>query len=92
MSCNHPSEQIGTRRDRITRHGALSSAVLCAFGLLELDGRDLRREPIAKRKAMLAQLLKGQQMSIVPNEVYEEHGAIARARPKRIGGANFDLT
>jgi ATP-dependent DNA ligase len=30
----------------IRRHGALTSAVLCAFDLLELDGRDLRREPI----------------------------------------------
>jgi ATP-dependent DNA ligase len=30
----------------IRRHGALASAVLCAFDLLELDGRDLRREPI----------------------------------------------
>ena len=27
----------------IRRHGALASAVLCAFDLLELDGRDLRR-------------------------------------------------
>ena len=31
------------------RHGALSTAVHCAFDLLELDGRDLRREPIEKR-------------------------------------------
>jgi hypothetical protein len=29
----------------IRRHGALASAVHCAFDLLELDGRDLRREP-----------------------------------------------
>src|SRR5262249_23791671 len=37
--------------DLIRRNGALASAVLCAFDLLELDGRDLRREPIEKRKA-----------------------------------------
>jgi hypothetical protein len=42
--------------DLIRRHGALASAVLCAFDLLELDGRDLRRE---------GKLLKGQQTSIV---------------------------
>ncbi len=30
----------------IRRHGAPASAVHCAFDLLELDGRDLRREPI----------------------------------------------
>jgi bifunctional non-homologous end joining protein LigD len=41
----------------IRRHGALPSAVHCAFDLLELDGRDLRREPIEKRKALLAKLL-----------------------------------
>jgi hypothetical protein len=34
----------------IRRHGALASAMLCAFDLLELDGRDLRREPIEERK------------------------------------------
>jgi len=43
----------------IRRHGALASAVHCAFDLLELDGRDLRREPIEKRKALLAKLLRG---------------------------------
>src|SRR5947207_868580 len=48
----------------IRRHGALASAVLCAFDLLE------------QRKALLAKLLKGQQMSIVLNEIYEEDGAV----------------
>jgi ATP-dependent DNA ligase len=51
--------------DLIRRHGALASAVLCAFDLLELDGRDLRREPIEERKRSLGKLLKGQQTSIV---------------------------
>ena len=58
------------------RHGALASAVLCAFDLLELDGRDLRREPIETRKALLAKLLKGQHVSIVLNEHYEDDGTI----------------
>jgi bifunctional non-homologous end joining protein LigD len=61
--------------DLIRRHGALASAVHCAFDLLELDGRDLRREPIEKRKALLAEPLNGQQMSIVLNEHFEEDGA-----------------
>jgi len=52
----------------IRRHGAVASAVLCAFDLLELDGKDLRREPIEKRKALLAKLLKGAHLSIVLNE------------------------
>jgi bifunctional non-homologous end joining protein LigD len=33
----------------IRRQGAFANAVLCAFDLLELDGRDLRREPIENR-------------------------------------------
>jgi bifunctional non-homologous end joining protein LigD len=59
----------------IRRHGALASAVHCAFDLLELDGRDLRREPIEKRKALLAKLLRGAHLSIVLNEHFEEDGA-----------------
>jgi bifunctional non-homologous end joining protein LigD len=31
--------------DRIRGHGTLASATLCAFDLLQVDGRDLRREP-----------------------------------------------
>jgi bifunctional non-homologous end joining protein LigD len=37
----------------IRRHRAGEHAVLSAFDLLELDGRDLRREPIERRKTML---------------------------------------
>jgi bifunctional non-homologous end joining protein LigD len=60
----------------IRRHGALSSAVLCAFDLLDLDGRDLRREPIEERKRLLAKLLKGSHLSIVLNEHFDEDGAL----------------
>jgi len=62
--------------DLIRRHGALASAVHCAFDLLELDGRDLRREPIEERKRLLAKLLRGSHLSIVLNEHFEEDGAI----------------
>jgi ATP-dependent DNA ligase len=34
-------------------------ALLCAFDLLELDGEDLRRQPLETRKAALARLLGG---------------------------------
>src|SRR5262249_35127009 len=61
--------------EQIRGYGSKASAVLCAFDLLELDGKDLRREPIEKRKALLARLLKGQQVSIVLNEHFEEDGA-----------------
>jgi len=42
----------------IRRHGALASAVHRAFDLLELDGRDLRREPIEERKRLLGKLMR----------------------------------
>jgi bifunctional non-homologous end joining protein LigD len=71
--------------DLIRRHGALASAVHRAFDLLELEGRDLRREPIEKRKALLAKVLKGQQSSIVLNEQYEEDGAIVFREACKLG-------
>jgi bifunctional non-homologous end joining protein LigD len=55
--------------------GSKASAVHCAFDLVELDGRDLRPEPIEKRKALLAELLDGSHSSIVLNEHFEEDGA-----------------
>jgi bifunctional non-homologous end joining protein LigD len=45
--------------DLIRRHGALASAVHCAFDLLELNGEDLRRQPIEERKWRLANLRGG---------------------------------
>lgn len=69
----------------IRRHGALASAVHCAFDLLELDGRDLRRAPIEKRKALLTKLLKGAHLSIVLNEHFEEDGAIVYREACRLG-------
>ena len=48
----------------------------CAFDLLELNGRDLRRQPIEKRKELLANLLSGSRHSLVFNECFEEDGEI----------------
>jgi bifunctional non-homologous end joining protein LigD len=59
--------------------------VLCAFDLLELDGRDLRREPIEERKRLPAKLLKGSRLSIVLNEHYEEDGAIVFREACKLG-------
>jgi len=38
-------------------HRAHHAAVLCAFDLIELNGKDLRRTAIERRKAALAKLL-----------------------------------
>jgi bifunctional non-homologous end joining protein LigD len=66
--------------DLIRRHGARASAVHCAFDLLELDGKDLRRQPLEIRKHLLAKLLKGSHLSIVLNEHFEDDGdAVYRA-------------
>jgi bifunctional non-homologous end joining protein LigD len=71
--------------DLIRRHGALASTVHCAFDLLELDGRDLRREPSEKRKALLEKLLRGSHSSIVLNEHYEEDGTIVFREACQLG-------
>jgi hypothetical protein len=42
-------------------------AVLCAFDLLEIDGDDLRREPIETRKSTFKSLLRGKHLGIVFN-------------------------
>ena len=69
----------------IRRHGALASAVHCAFDLLELDGKDLRRQPIEIRKSLLAKLLKGSHSSIVLNEHFEEDGALVYGAACQLG-------
>jgi len=71
----------------IRGHGSKTSAVLCAFDLLELDGRDLRRRPIEERKFLLARLLhdSDSDLSIVLNKHYEEDGAIVFREACRLG-------
>jgi hypothetical protein len=57
----------------------------CAFDLLELDGRDLRCEPIEKRKALLANLLRGSHVSLVYNECFEGDGEIVFREACKLG-------
>jgi bifunctional non-homologous end joining protein LigD len=72
-------------RSRNCGHASKASAVLRAFDLLELDGEDLRRQPIEKRKELLAKLLKGSHLSIILNEHFKEDGAIAYREACRLG-------
>jgi bifunctional non-homologous end joining protein LigD len=69
----------------IRRNGAHASAVLCAFDLLELDGEDLRRQPIEKRKALLAKLLRGSHSNIVLNEHFEVDGTTVYREACKLG-------
>ena len=71
--------------DQIRGHGTLASATLCAFDLLQVDGRDLRREPLEARKRALAKLLRGAHSSLVINTYYEADGAIVFREACRIG-------
>jgi hypothetical protein len=62
--------------DLIRRHGVLASAVHCAFDLLELNGEDLRRQPIEEHKWRHANLIDGSHLSLALNEHHEKDGAI----------------
>jgi bifunctional non-homologous end joining protein LigD len=52
------------------------AVTLCAFDLLELDGVDLRREPIEVRKRTLGRLLRRQHRGIAFNRHFDVEGAI----------------
>ena len=52
------------------------AVTLCAFDLLELDGKDLRQAPIEERKGKLAQLLRCSHPGVVLNQHYDANGAI----------------
>ena len=71
--------------DLIRRHDTVANAEHCAFDLLELDGRDLRREPVEKRKELLAELLSGSRHSLSFNECFEEEGAIVFREACKLG-------
>ena len=51
------------------------AAVLCAFDLIELDGKDMRRAPIEERKHALANLLFRERDGIAFNQHYDGDGA-----------------
>ena len=59
---------------RARRHD--HAAVLCAFDVIEFNGKDLRWVPIEQRKHALASLLQGYRDGIVFNQHYNGDGAI----------------
>ena len=56
---------------------------LYAFDLLELDGQDLRREPLETRKATLASLLRGSLPGLRLNEHLAHDGESVFGTPAR---------
>jgi len=61
------------------------AVALCAFDLLELEGRDIRPTPIEERKAALVKLLGRAQDGIFFNEHYSGEGAIFYKRACALG-------
>ncbi len=68
---------------RYRRHD--HAVTLCAFDLLELDGEDLRREPIEVRKATLKGLLRRAQSGIAFNRHFEVDGIIVYQQSCALG-------
>jgi len=68
---------------RHKRHG--SEAVLVAFDLIELEGDDLRREPIEQRKAKLAKLVRGPHPGIAFNAHFIVDGDIVFEHACKLG-------
>jgi bifunctional non-homologous end joining protein LigD len=68
---------------RHKRHGA--DAVLLAFDLIELDGEDLQRSPIERRKAKLARLVGARHPGVVLNQHYDGDGAIIFEHACKLG-------
>ena len=60
-------------------------AVLCAFDLLELDGQDLRRQPIEVRKRILATLVGGPHPGIALSEHFVGDGEIVFEHACKLG-------
>ena len=58
----------------------------CVFDLLELDGTDLRREPLENRKATLASLLRRSHAGIqLVEHIEAEHGGTVFDHACRLG-------
>jgi bifunctional non-homologous end joining protein LigD len=59
---------------RYRRHDNI--AVLCAFDLIEVDGKDLRGVPIEERKHALAEVLQRERNGVVFNVHYDCDGTV----------------
>jgi ATP-dependent DNA ligase len=80
-SCVHDGEAVACGPDGIANFDMLRGwdndelVILCAFDLIELNGDDLRREPLVCRKSSLAVVLAGAGNGIELNEHMEHHDA-----------------
>ena len=90
-SCIIDGEAVVCRDDGLTvfdlvRHWANGGiAFLYAFDLVELDGDDLRPEPLERRKAALTRLLVRAHHGVQLNEHLEAEGALVFEQACRMG-------
>ena len=90
-SCIIDGEAVACRDDGLSsfdllrhrHHGA--SVFMWAFDLIELDGEDLRREPLEVRKATLASLLARAASGLRLNEHMEEDGPLVFYHACKLG-------
>ena len=61
------------------------AVTLCAIDLLELDGQDLRREPIEVRKATLKGLLRRARPGVAFNRHFEVDGTVVYEQACALG-------
>jgi|SRR3984957_19293484 bifunctional non-homologous end joining protein LigD len=71
--------------DALHRRGTVTEAMLYAFDLLELDGEDLRTQPLVDRKKRLSRLLSGRRLGIVLSDHTDEDGALLFVHACRMG-------
>jgi bifunctional non-homologous end joining protein LigD len=71
--------------DQLRRNAGSRTAMLYAFDLIELDGKDLRALSLLARKTLLAGLLRGSTAGILLNEQIAADGAIVFAQACRLG-------
>ena len=71
--------------DLIRGHATNARAILCAFDLLEVNGEDIRREPIEDRKRRLAGLLRLPHDGIAINEHFSGDGAVIYKHARALG-------
>jgi bifunctional non-homologous end joining protein LigD len=91
QSCVLDGEAIACNADGLSvfemirwrQHDAAVS--LCAFDLLQLDGEDLRREPIEVRKATLKGLLRRARPGITFNRHFEVNGIVVYEQACALG-------
>jgi bifunctional non-homologous end joining protein LigD len=71
--------------DRLRYRRQDARVFLYAFDLIELNGEDLRHEPIERRKASLAKLIQQASTGLVLNEHIDEPGDVVFRHACKLG-------